>query len=161
MDLKKYLFGCARSYLQPHEYLVTACEPLVEAHGIQFPACMLSRFSRVRFFVTPWTVAYQTPLSMGFSRQEHWRGLHCPPPGDLPDPGIKPVSPAVQADSLPVEPPGKLLVPDQGSNPGRLHGERGVLASGPPGKSLGLVNFYRFIKYLFVPRWKKPGRCSC
>ena len=46
----------------------------------------------VQLFVTPWTVACQAPLSMGFSRQEYWSGLPCPPPGDLPDPGIKPAS---------------------------------------------------------------------
>ena len=54
---------------------------------------------------TLWTVAHQAPLSMGFSRQEYWSGLPCPPPGDLPDPGIKPISPAapaLQADSLPL-----------------------------------------------------------
>ena len=60
-------------------------------------------------FETPWTVAYQTPLSMGFSRQEYWSGLPFPPPVDLPDPGIEPGSPAWQADSLPSGPPGKLL----------------------------------------------------
>ena len=49
-------------------------------------------FSRVQLFVTPWTVARQAPLSMGFSRQEYWNGLPCPPPGDLPDPGIEPES---------------------------------------------------------------------
>ena len=49
---------------------------------------------------TPWTVAYQAPLSMGFSRQEYWSGLPFPSLGDLPDPGIKPGSPALQADSL-------------------------------------------------------------
>ena len=54
-------------------------------------AHMLSHFSHVRLCVTPWTVARQAPLPMGFSRQEHWCGLLCPPPGDLPDPGIKPV----------------------------------------------------------------------
>ena len=48
--------------------------------------------SRVGLFAAPWTVARQTPLSMGFSRQEHWGGLPCPPPGDLPDPGVGPVS---------------------------------------------------------------------
>ena len=48
-------------------------------------------------FVTPWTVAHQTPLTMGFSRQEYWSGLPCPPSGDLPDQGIEPVSPALQA----------------------------------------------------------------
>ena len=53
--------------------------------------------------VTPWTVARQVPLSMGFSRQEHWSGLLFPSPGDLPDPGIKPRSPALQADSLLIE----------------------------------------------------------
>ena len=50
-----------------------------------------------------WTVAHQAPLSMGFSRQEYWSGLPFPSPGDLLDPGIKPRSPAVQADSLPTE----------------------------------------------------------
>ena len=50
---------------------------------------------------------HQALLSMEFSRQEHWSGLPCPPPGDLPNPGIKPRSPALQADSLPSEPPGK------------------------------------------------------
>ena len=54
--------------------------------------CMLSHFSRVPLFVTLWTVACQAPLSMGFSRQECWSELLCPPPGDLPNPGIKPTS---------------------------------------------------------------------
>ena len=57
----------------------------------------------------PWTVAYQTPLSMEFSRQEYWSGLPFPSPGDLPDPGNEPGSPALQADDLPSEPPGKPL----------------------------------------------------
>ena len=48
--------------------------------------------SRVQLFVTPWTVAYQAPLSMGFSRQEYWSGLPLPSPGDLPNPGIEPRS---------------------------------------------------------------------
>ena len=52
---------------------------------------------------TPWTVALQAPLSMGFSRQEYWSGLLFPSPGDLPDPGIKSGSPALQADSFPIE----------------------------------------------------------
>ena len=73
---------------------------------------MLSRFSRVRLSATLLTVAHQAPLSMGFSRQEYWSGLPCPPPGDLPNPGIEPESPmapTLQADSLPFEPPGKPL----------------------------------------------------
>ena len=55
----------------------------------------------------PWTVAYQAPPSMGFFRQEYWIGLPFPSPGDLPEPGIEPGSPALQADSLPPESPGK------------------------------------------------------
>ena len=55
-------------------------------------AYMLSPFSCVSFFATLWILASQAPLSMGFSRQEYWSGLPCPPPGDLPNPGIKPVS---------------------------------------------------------------------
>ena len=54
--------------------------------------CVLSRFGHVPVFVTPWTVAHQAALSMGFSRQEYWSGLPFPSPGDLPDPGIKPTS---------------------------------------------------------------------
>ena len=59
--------------------------------------------------VTPWTVAGQAPLSVGFSQQEYWSGLPFPPPGDLPNPGIKSGSPALQADSLPAEAPGKPM----------------------------------------------------
>ena len=66
--------------------------------------------SRVRLFGTPWTVAHQAPLSMGFSRQEYWSGLPFPSPGDLPKPGIKPRSPALQADALTSESPGKPKV---------------------------------------------------
>ena len=65
--------------------------------------------SRVRLFATPWTVAYQAPPSMGFSRQEYWSGLPFPSPGDLPDPGIKPKPSAFQAEALTSEPPGKPL----------------------------------------------------
>ena len=64
--------------------------------------------SHVRLLVTPRTVAYQAPLSMGFSRQEYWSGLPFPSPGDLPNPGIKPGSPALQIDAIPSEPSGKL-----------------------------------------------------
>ena len=63
--------------------------------------------SCVYLLVTPWTVAHQAPLSMGFSRQEYWSRVPCPPPGDLPDTGTEPGSPALQADSLPSEPPRK------------------------------------------------------
>ena len=66
-----------------------------------------SRFSRARLCATPETAAHQASPSLGFSRQEHWSGLPFPSPGDLPEPGIKPGSPALQADALPSELPGK------------------------------------------------------
>ena len=68
---------------------------------------MVKLLSRVRLFATPWTAAYQAPPSMGFSRQEYWSGLPFPSPGDLPNPGIEPGSPALEADTLTSEPPGK------------------------------------------------------
>ena len=72
---------------------------------------LLSRFSCVWLFVTPWPVALQAPLSMGFSRQEYRSGLPCPPPGDLPDPGNLCILHLLhwRADSLPLKPPGKPL----------------------------------------------------
>ena len=69
----------------------------------------MKSLSRVRLFATPWTVAYQAPPSMGFSRQQYWSGLPFPAPGDLPDPGIEPRYPTLQADALSSEPPGKPL----------------------------------------------------
>ena len=68
---------------------------------------VLSRFSHVQIFATPWAVASQALPSMGFSRQEYWSGLPFPSPGNLPNPGIKSWSPTLQADSFPSEPPGK------------------------------------------------------
>ena len=68
-------------------------------------ACaVLTCFSHIWFFLTPWTITHQAPLSLGFSRQEYWSGLPCPPPRDLPHPGIEatpPMSLALQVDSLP------------------------------------------------------------
>ena len=66
--------------------------------------------SRVRLFATPWTVAYQAPPSMEFFRHEYWSGVPLPSPVDLPDPGIEPGSPALQADALPSEPPGEPIL---------------------------------------------------
>ena len=63
--------------------------------------------SHVWLFATPWTIAYQAPPSMVFSKQEYWSGLPFPSPGDLPNPGIEPGSPTLQPDTLPSEPPGK------------------------------------------------------
>ena len=68
---------------------------------------VLSHFSHVRLFAILWTITCQVSLSMGFSRQEYWSGLPGPPPGDLPNSGIKPRVPALEADALTSEPPGK------------------------------------------------------
>ena len=80
------------------------------------PFSSVQSLSRVRLFATWGTAAHQAPPSMGFSRQEYWSALPFPSPGDLPDPEIKPVSPvspARQADSLPLVPSGKPLVHDK------------------------------------------------
>ena len=80
-------------------------------------------FSRVGLFATPWTVAYQAPQSVEFSRKEYWSGLPFPSPGDLPNPGIKSGSPALQADALPSEPPGDPgSIPGSGRSPGGGNG---------------------------------------
>ena len=85
-------------------------------HGFHFcPKCILLKtvkvklLTHVRLFATLWTVAHQAPPSMGFSRQEYWSGLPFSSPGGLPDPGIEPRSPALQAEALTSEPPGKPL----------------------------------------------------
>ena len=64
-------------------------------------------FSCIRLFATLWTVAHLAPLFVGFSRQKYWSGLPFPPPGDLPNTGVKPRFPTLHVDSLPSEPPGK------------------------------------------------------
>ena len=70
--------------------------------------------------MTPWTVAHQALAFMGFSRQEYWSGLPLPSPGDLPDPGIEPGSPALKADCLPSEPPGKSIHIPKGPSVGGM-----------------------------------------
>ena len=88
--------------------------------------------SFVQLFVTPWTIAYQRPRSMGFSRQEHWSGLPFPSPGDIPDPGIEPQSSTLQADTSPSEPPGKPLAHEcaQSSLLSRTTGDQGPAPEG-------------------------------
>ena len=85
-------------------------EFLTHRHCVCVRACVLSYFSHVRLFATLWTIAHQAPLPMGFSRQEYWNGLPCPPPGDLPNLGIQPMALTFlpwQVGSLPLAPPGK------------------------------------------------------
>ena len=80
----------------------------VFAYIIENLKVKVNLLSPVPLFATTWTAAYQSPPSMGFSRQEYWSGLPFPSPGDLPNPGIEPGSPLLQAGALPSEPPGNL-----------------------------------------------------
>ena len=82
-------------------------EILLNPYSVQRVKVKVKSLSRVRLFATPWSVAHQAPLSMGFSRQEDQSGLPFPSPEDLPYLGIKPGSPTLQADALTSEPPGK------------------------------------------------------
>ena len=88
----------------------TAHLPFNHLVGILFDHRKKKGRSVVSDSATPWTAAHQAPLSVGFSRQEYWSGVPLPSPGDLPDPGIELRSPALQADTLPSEPPGKPLL---------------------------------------------------
>ena len=85
------------------------------------PVCVLV-LSPARLFVTLWDVAHYAPLSMGFSREEYRSELPFPSPGDLPDPGIEPRSPALQADSLPSELPGKRITTSMSGQGWGAHG---------------------------------------
>ena len=105
MEKKNKHYERKRGFTEYHSHL----EPLGYC-SVTATSCVqtvLSHFSRAQLFVSPWTLARQAPLSMGFSMQVYWSGLPCPPPGDLPNPGTEPRSPASQADSLPSESPGK------------------------------------------------------
>ena len=118
--------------------------------GLPLPSVKWKLLSRVRLFVTPWTVVCQAPLSMEFSRPEYLSGWLFPSPGDLPNPGIKPRSPALQADSLPSEPPGKptpdLRVPVKFVLKNHLAQEPGSWHSLPsPGAVTGSKEFTRFL----------------
>ena len=86
----------------------------IGAHSDLASQCALSRF---RLFGTPWTLACQVPLSMGFSRWEYWSGLPYPPPGNLPDSRIKTASPALQVDSLSAGPSGSKSIQELKSEP--------------------------------------------
>ena len=95
------LFTIARTWKQPR------CPSADKWIKLWYIWKKVKSLSRVQLFATLWTVAHQAPPSMGFPRQEYWSGLPFPSPGDLPDPGIEPRSPALQADTLTSEPPEK------------------------------------------------------
>ena len=125
LNLKRYAAAAAKSL----QSCLTLCDPrdssppgspvpgILQARTLEWVAISFSNawewkvkvksLSRVRLLATPWTAAYQAPPSMEFSRQEYWSGVPFPSPRDLPNPGIKPRSPALQADALTSEPPGK------------------------------------------------------
>ena len=107
--MSEILFGVSSfEWIQsPAKWFSTGLELIWSSSCLFQVKVKVKSLSRVRLFVTPWTVAYQAPPSMGFSRQEYWSRLPFPSPGDLPDPGIEPWSPAFQADTLTSEPPGK------------------------------------------------------
>ena len=100
-------------YLDKAIILKDTCTPIFTAALFTIaktwkqPKVKVKLLSPVQLFATPWTVAYQALLSMGFSRQEYWSRLPFPSPGDFPDPGIQPGSPTLEADALTSEPPGK------------------------------------------------------
>ena len=121
---------------------------------------MLSCFSLVRLFATPWTVAVQASLSMGFSRQEYWSGLLFPPPGDLSNPGIEPESPTLQVDSLPLNHQGspKYCIRDKKWKY-RSTDPPGCPASGCPWCGLSCFLWPLWCVYRF-PRHKK-NTCPC
>ena len=98
------LIVCTFKYITRSYHSVSRLRPLRPREG---RACMLSPFSCIWLFATPWTEVHQAPLSMGFSRQECWSGLPRSPPGDHPSPGITPEPLASQSGSLPLAPPGK------------------------------------------------------
>ena len=92
------------------------CHINTTTKSVTFISLLCQLLSSAQVFGTPLNIAYQTPLSMGFSRQEYWSVLRFPSPGDCPDPGIKLGSPALQVDSLLAEPLGKLFISLDGPN---------------------------------------------
>ena len=103
----RFVFSSSFCFLSQQSALCYMATP-------SFPSLSFLTLRHVRLFATPWTAALQAPLSMGFSRQEDWCGLSFPSPWDLPDPGIEPGSPTLQADSFLSEPPGKPFSPSVG-----------------------------------------------
>ena len=105
---RDHLFICMFStYISLVEWLWSLA-PFFDWIAFLLLKVKVKSLSHGQLFVTPWTVAYEAPQSMEFSRQEYWSGLPFPSPGDLPNPGIKPRSPALQADALLSEPPSFL-----------------------------------------------------
>ena len=133
----------------------------------------IEALSCVRLFETPWTAAHQAPLSMEFFRQEYQSVLPFPSPVDLPDPGIEPMSPAMQADSLLSKPPGKayrrivlscaMLTCSAVSDSFQPHGLQPTRVLCPwnsPGKNPG-VDCYSLLQRIFPTQGSNPGLLHC
>ena len=104
------LFSLAANYFSSDELCSSCCFYLPELRGLTkvvYVSALCCVLSHVWLSVTPWTVAHQAPLSMGFSRQEYWSGVPYPTPGDLPDPGINTASLALASEFFTAVPPGK------------------------------------------------------
>ena len=133
--------------------------------------------------MTPWSIAHQAPLSMGFPRQEYWNGLPFPSPGDLPDPGIEPRSPALKANALTLEPPGKPWCRSRGFNhwvrkipwrrelqpasvflPRKSHGQKRLAGYSPWGRKewtwLNDWHFFIWEESSLFGSWKAGMSCS-
>ena len=115
----------------------------------------VSRFSRVQLWATLWTVAFQAPLSMGFSRQEHWSGLPRPPPGDLPDPGTEPASftsPALAGGLFTPAPRASLAcVHTQERRPNNFFGAKDI------GRGLAHRKWFTFVLGFCTALWVSPA----
>ena len=131
-------------FLPPRLVWTTVSTKQTQSYDIEL-CCVLSH-SVMFDSATPWSVAHQAPLSMGFSRQQYCSRLSCPPPGDLPNPGIEPRSPALQADSLPSGPPGKhkCSIPEEWKWNISLLTTNGILM---------VINFklFKSVEYFFTP----------
>ena len=127
-------------------------------------SCVCQSLSCVQLSATPWTVAHQAPLSMGFSRQEYWSGQPFLFPGNFPHPGIEPRSPALQADSLPSEPPGKLKVYESGSDSTQLcltlDDPMDYTPWNSPGQNSG-VGSLSLLQGIFPTQGSNPGLLHC
>ena len=108
-----YVARLYTDYIDIHILLkLMSCYPISLHHHLSTysDTCVCVLLNRVQLFATPWTAACQAPLSMGFPKEEYWSGLPFPPPGDLPNSGIEPLSPALAGRFFTTEPPEKRCV---------------------------------------------------
>ena len=113
----------------------------------------MKSLSRVQLFAIPWTVVYKAPLSLEFPRQEYWNGLPFPSPGDLPNSGVEPGSPALQTDTLPSEPPGKPYTAKETKNKQKaIYGMRVIFANNVTDRLISKI-----CKQLMQLDFKKPN----